>query len=78
MKTAISLPDDLFSEAEALARRLGKSRSGLVAEALAEYVAKHRHAEVTERLNAVYAVDDGRLDPFLVEAARRTFATNEW
>ncbi|MES2176717.1 MAG: ribbon-helix-helix protein, CopG family [Gemmatimonadota bacterium] len=78
MKTAISLPDDLYAEAEALARSLGKSRSGLVAEALAEYVAKHRHAEVTERLNAVYAVEDGRPDSFLVEAARRTLATNEW
>ena len=78
MKTAISLPDDLFSEADALAKSLGKSRSGLVAEALAEYVAKHRHAKVTERLNAVYAVEDGRLDPDLIEAARRTLATNEW
>lgn len=78
MKTAISLPDDLFREAESLAKSLGKSRSGLVAEALAEYVAKHRHAEVTERLNAVYAVEDGRLDPDLVEAARRILATNEW
>ena len=78
MKTAISLPDDLFSEADSLARSLGKSRSGLVAEALAEYVAKHRHAKVTERLNAVYAVEDGRLDPDLIEAARRTIATNEW
>ena len=42
MKTAISLPDDLFSEADLLAKSLGKSRSRLVAEALAEYVAKHR------------------------------------
>ena len=78
MKTAISLPDDLFAEADSLARSLGKSRSGLVAEALAEYVAKHRYAEVTQRLNAVYAVEDGHLDPDLVEAARRTLATNEW
>lgn len=78
MKTAISLPDDLFAEVDSLAKTLGKSRSGLVAEALAEYVAKHRHSEVTERLNAVYAVEDGGLDSYLVEAARRTLATNEW
>ncbi|MEO7520521.1 MAG: type II toxin-antitoxin system VapB family antitoxin [Gemmatimonas sp.] len=78
MKTAISLPDDLFTEADVLAKSLGKTRSRLVAEALAEYVAKHRHAEVTERLNAVYAVEDGRLDPYLAEAARRTLAANEW
>ena len=78
MKTAISLPDELFSEADSLAKTLGKSRSGLVAEALAEYVAKHRYADVTERLNAVYALEDGGLDADLVEAARRTIATNEW
>ena len=78
MKTAISLPDELFARADSLARKLGKSRSALVAEALAEYVAKHRHAGVTERLNAVYGVEGGRLDAGLAEAARRTLATNEW
>jgi len=35
MKTAISLPDKLFESADALARRLGLSRSQLVATALA-------------------------------------------
>ena len=59
MKTAISLPDDLFAAVDVLARKLGIPRSRLVAEALAEYVAKHRHARVTEQLDAVYA--SGRL-----------------
>lgn len=53
MKTAISLPDPLFEEAEALARRLGKSRSQLYADALADYVARHDDAEVTRRLDRV-------------------------
>lgn len=78
MKTAISLSDELFAAADSLAKSLGKSRSGLVAEALAEYVAKHRHAEVTERLNAVYAVEDGRLDPGLAELQRQTLLRSEW
>ena len=78
MKTAISLPDDLFAAADTLAKSLGKSRSWLVAEALAEYVAKHRHADVTERLNAVYAVEDGRLDPGLAELQRQTHLRSEW
>ena len=77
MKTAISLPDDLFAAADTLAKSLGKSRSWLVAEALAEYVAKHRHADVTERLNAVYAVEDGRLDPGLAELQRQTLLRSE-
>lgn len=72
MKTAISLPDELFSAAEALAKRLGMSRSGLVAAALAEYIAKHRHAKITERFNDVYAVEDGRLDASLAELQSRT------
>jgi len=53
MKTAISLPDQLFEEAETLARRLGKSRSQLYAEALAAYVGCHDEGEVTQRLDRV-------------------------
>src|SRR5207245_3739515 len=41
MKTAVSLPDDVFDQAERLARRLRKSRSALYREAIAEYVARH-------------------------------------
>jgi metal-responsive CopG/Arc/MetJ family transcriptional regulator len=78
MKTAISLPDDLYEAADALARKLGLSRSRLVQEALSEYVAKHKHARVTERLNEVYAVQDGSLDGFMREAARRTLKRSEW
>jgi metal-responsive CopG/Arc/MetJ family transcriptional regulator len=78
MKTAISLPDDLFEAAEALAKKLGTTRSGLVREALAEYVAKHRHAKITERLNAVYARDAKTIDPFVAEAARLTLMRSEW
>ena len=37
MKTAISLPDELFAAAEKLAERLGVSRSQLYATALAEH-----------------------------------------
>ena len=53
MKTAISLPDRLFEEAETLAKRLGKSRSQLYAEALAAYVGSHDAGEITARLDHV-------------------------
>ncbi len=55
MKTAISLPDDLFRSADSLAERLGVSRSQLFATAVAEFLAKHQARKVTEQLNAVYA-----------------------
>ena len=78
MKTAISMPDDLFAAADALARRLGVSRSGLVAAALAEYVAKHRAAKISERLDAVYAAEEARVDRSLSRAQREVLEQSEW
>jgi metal-responsive CopG/Arc/MetJ family transcriptional regulator len=78
MKTAISLPDDLFAAADNLARKLGMPRSRLVAEAVAEYVARHRATKVTERLDAIYAVEDNRLEPKVKKALRRTMKRSEW
>ena len=78
MKTAISLPDPLFNAADALASRLGVSRSELYATALAEFVAKHTDAEVTARLNEVYAHEDSSLDPALRGAQRESIGREEW
>ena len=78
MKTAISLPDDLFAAAEALAQRLGVSRSRLFATALAEFVAKHQTRKVTERLDAVYSAEPSALDPELRRAQRRQLPADGW
>lgn len=71
MKTAISLPDRLFEEAEVLAKRLGKSRSQLYAEALADYVGRHDAGQVTSRLDRVLREigDAGPRDDRAVTAA---------
>jgi hypothetical protein len=58
MKTAISLPDKLFQEADEFAARAGLSRSELYATAVAEYLARRNDAVVTARLDAVYASPD--------------------
>ena len=78
MKTAISLPDELFAAAEALAQRLGISRSRLFATALAEFVAKHQTRKVTERLDAVYATEPSALDSELRRAQRRRLPADNW
>jgi metal-responsive CopG/Arc/MetJ family transcriptional regulator len=54
MKTAISLPDKLFEEADGFARQTGVSRSELYAAALTEYLARRNSERITARLNAVY------------------------
>jgi hypothetical protein len=78
MKTAISLPDDIFTAGDALAKRLGLSRSALIAAALAEFIAKHRGSKVSERLDAVYAVEDSRLDAPTSRAQRKSLRRSEW
>ena len=79
MKTAISIPDELFEAADALANRMGISRSRLYANAVAEHLAKHRDEEVTQRLDAVYG--DARepgLDEALQGAQARSVGSGQW
>ena len=70
MKTAISLPDSLFQEADAFAKRVGVSRSELYAAAVAEYLARRNGDRVTSQLNAVYGAASAPHQPELAPAAR--------
>ena len=79
MKTAISLPDDLFDAAEKYARRTQKSRSQLYADALAEYLARHAPDEVTAAMNRVLLqLNEPGPDPALAAATRRVLERSEW
>jgi metal-responsive CopG/Arc/MetJ family transcriptional regulator len=78
MKVALSIPDDLFQSAESLGKRLGVSRSRLYATALADFLAKHRGRKITERLNAVYAVESGGLDSRVRRAQSRSVEPDSW
>jgi len=62
MKTAVSLPDDLFRQAESTARRLRVSRSELYAKALAEFLERQDAKAITEHLNDVYSRCPAKLD----------------
>jgi len=78
MKTAISIPDDVFREAERYARRAKKSRSKLYREALAEYLARHAPDAITEAMNKVFEDVDQAPDPFVTRAGRRILERTEW
>ncbi|MFT6016338.1 MAG: metal-responsive CopG/Arc/MetJ family transcriptional regulator, partial [Candidatus Azotimanducaceae bacterium] len=62
MKTAISIPDQIFTAAEKTAKRLGISRSELYATAVRDYVESHVAEEITQKLNQVYATEGSSLD----------------
>ncbi len=79
MKTAVSLPDRVYQEAERYARRTRKSRSRLYAEALTEYLARHAPDEVTEAMNVVVdELGDAAPDSFVRRAGRRVLGNVEW
>ena len=80
MKTAVSLPDRVYREAEGYAKRTRKSRSQLYAEALVEYLARHAPDEVTEAMNAVVDElgDAPPADAFVQGAGRRMLRSVEW
>jgi metal-responsive CopG/Arc/MetJ family transcriptional regulator len=54
MKTAISLPDRLYQDAEKTAKSIGIPRSQLFAIALEEFINHHMRERITEQLNEVY------------------------
>ena len=74
MKTAVSIPERLFRQADRLARRLGVTRSRLYAAAIEHYLARRLGENTTERLNAVYGPDGSgsEIDPSLAAAQART------
>jgi len=78
MKTAISIPDEIFVAAEGLAERLGVSRSQLYSSAIAQYVATYRSQGVTARLNAVYETDVAELDPAILDLQNSSIPAEEW
>jgi metal-responsive CopG/Arc/MetJ family transcriptional regulator len=71
MKTAVSIPDDVFEEAERLAADLQTSRSELYSRALQEYVAKPAPGRLTEAMNRVIDEVGDDVDEFSLRAARR-------
>ena len=78
MKTSVSLPDELFRQAERTAKKLRISRSKLYVTALSEYLERHRDESVTERLNRVYSKHDSKLDPAWENAMLETLSKERW
>ncbi len=80
MKTAISIPDAIFEEAERLARRMKRTRSDLYSRALADYLARHSSDKVTEAMNqTLELLESGAgADEFVASASRKILQRTEW
>ena len=78
MKTAISLPDSVFAEAEALSQQLGLSRSELYTKALQAYLKKYNRHQVLHKLNHVYAQGSPEPDPMLAKMQFMSLPREDW
>ncbi|MGA2372030.1 MAG: ribbon-helix-helix protein, CopG family [Candidatus Korobacteraceae bacterium] len=78
MKTAVSIPDEVFEGAERLARRTRRSRSRVFSDALREYLSRHSPEEVTEAVNRACMEIDEAQDPFTATAAQHVLARSQW
>ena len=74
MKTAVSIPDEIFKRAERLARRDRRSRSEVYAAALDESIARYAPDEVTDTMNRVCEEVGDEDDTFLAAAGRRALS----
>ena len=78
MKTAVSIPDDVFEEAERLAMELQISRSQLYSRALQEFVSRHAPDRLTEAMNRVIDEVGSEIEEFSQRASRRVLERVEW
>jgi metal-responsive CopG/Arc/MetJ family transcriptional regulator len=78
MKTAISLPDSVFEEAESLAQQLGISRSELYTKALQTYLQKYNRQQIETQLNKVYSQESSQLDSALAKMQFLSLPSDNW
>ncbi len=78
MKTAISVPDAVFREAERFARRARKSRSQLYTDAVREYLERHAPDAITEAMNRVWDQVAQGETAFAAAASSRLLGKETW
>jgi metal-responsive CopG/Arc/MetJ family transcriptional regulator len=78
MKTAISLPDSLFSKAEEAAHRLGLTRSKLFSLAIDEFLRRRIEENVTKALDEIYSEENSHLDHTVEDMQARSVPEEQW
>ena len=78
MKTAISLPDTVFQEADVLASQMNISRSQLYVMALEKFIKEHQKNDITEQVNDYIDKHGQPIDPVFLTSAHRDMRKVEW
>ncbi len=80
MKTAISVPDEVFHQVNRAAERLGISRSEVFTRAVRQFLLTARDAEIAASYDAAFGEEEAapESDAFRRSAARRALLAVEW
>jgi metal-responsive CopG/Arc/MetJ family transcriptional regulator len=78
METAISIPSDLFQQAEELAQQIGLTRDELYTRALRRLLKAYQDTELTRQLNEIYEHEDSSIDPILMQMQLMSLEPEEW
>ena len=78
VKTALSIPESTYVQAEETAKRLGMNRSSLYAAAVTEFLERHQDNSITERLNEVYISEHTGIDPIIIKMQLASLPQEEW
>jgi len=78
LKTAISIPEDIYRDAEDAAKRLGMTRSRLYSEAVADFLNRYRKDDIKAKLNEVHAAGGPCVDPVLAAMQLASLPQEEW
>jgi hypothetical protein len=76
VKTAISIPDDIFRKAERLAKQRKISRSQLYTAAIVRMLESEPKEDVTRAYDSAF--DDDASDSFVDDAAHSVLTNVEW
>ncbi len=82
MKTAISLPDNLFEKVVQLAEELHLSRSRIFTDAVRDYIDRQRNQKILHALDRVYSEVETKQETKLREQSKKHYArrlkTEKW
>jgi metal-responsive CopG/Arc/MetJ family transcriptional regulator len=82
MKTAISIPDDIFLSAEKTAKKLGIPRSQLFTKAIEEFLQNHSKENTTMKLNTIYSKNrlsvNNSISETSVQLLRNSLKDDSW
>ena len=78
MKTAISIPDNLFQNIDYYVKKKGISRSKLISVAVEEYLKTHEAAEISKKLNRIYSEEDSCVEKNLLNMQLKSMGKDKW